>query len=313
MRRFTDPSTGLLVPVAAFVAFYLSWQVFEWTPWPQELVGSLLGLTMTIVAAGASWRAARRASHSPRLRRAWRLVALAIAAQAAGTVAQLVYEVVLDGLAYPSIADALFLSFYPLLLAGILAFPAEPRSRRESVELALDCAIVSLGGAAVFVFFILGPDAIASSTVLEAATSIAYPAGDGILLVGLGAALMRQPVPEVRATLRLMAVALGLFIVAHLLYGYIVVNGIYAGGDPVDTLYVLAFACFAIAASRQNVAPGKPVASTPLRRYAVNAAPYLAVTACLSTLVATHHDEPLFPQLSVAIIAVLVTVLVVAP
>ena len=38
------------------------------------------------------------------------------------------------------------------MLIGVLSFPAERRSGRQMLELALDCAIVSVGGSAVFVY-----------------------------------------------------------------------------------------------------------------------------------------------------------------
>jgi hypothetical protein len=53
--------------------------------------------------------------------RAWRLLALAL--YLLGDVLQLVYEVVLHLRAYPTWADAAYLSFYVVAVAGLLTFP----------------------------------------------------------------------------------------------------------------------------------------------------------------------------------------------
>ena len=297
--------------LAGLVLLYLSWQALHWIPLSQELAGDLLILPLGLVAAWAAWRASRRAAGSRRLASAWRWVALALAAQAAGSVAQLIYEHALGSLAYPSVADLLYLSFYPLLLVGILRFPAAPRSGREALDLVLDCAIVTLGGGAAIVYFVLGPDAVAAGTPLETATSMAYPIGDMILLAGLGAALLRSPLPELRASLRWMTAAIALFVVADTIYDYVVLHGTYHGGDPLDTLYVLAFACFAIAAWLQPRALGTAAPPrVPAGR--VGWIPYAAVVACLAIVVASQAGQPFFPDLAIALLAATVMLLVLA-
>jgi diguanylate cyclase (GGDEF)-like protein/PAS domain S-box-containing protein len=311
MRR----SRAALAAVVGSVLLYLSWQAFRWIPLDQELAGAVLFAPVLLAAVYACWSAGQRATASRRLRRAWRLIALALVAQSAGAVTQVVYEYVLHDPAYPTLADPLYLAFYPLMLAGIVSFPAARQHGRAAMELALDCAIVALGGGAVFVFFILGPDTLASSTPLEAVLAIAYPLGDAILLLGLSAALLPQPLPDVRASLRLMIVALGLFVAADLVYGYVVLHGTYHGGDPLDTLYIGAFACFALAAINQRAVTVRDAArmARPRRQVTwVSLPPYVAVAVCLGTVIATEYDDDIWPDIAVAAIAALVTTLVVA-
>lgn len=328
--------------IGAYVLLYLSWQALHWGAWSQELAGGILGMPLSIAATYAAWRASRRAAGSARLRQAWWLIALALAFQTAGGIAQLVYEQVLRASVYPSIADVLYLSFYPLLLAGILRLPTPRRGPVQTLELLLDSAIVALGGGAVFVYFIVTPTVLAGSAPLATVTSVAYPVGDMILLVALGTALLRGSTHDTRASLRAMTVAMGLFIVADLIYGYLVLHNAYEAGGPLETMYMLAFACFTIAALAQRpvlrTAQPTPVAdarsqalattdpSTPATNppatqspsatsfpgVRVSWVPYLAIAASLAMVLASDSDGRIFPDIGIATIAALVSALVIA-
>ncbi len=291
---------------------YLSWQVFHWLPLAQAPAGDFLFLPISIAAVYFSWRASRRAATSRRLRLAWRLIALALAGQTLGTISQIVFDDLLQSSAYPSIADAFYLSFYPLMLAGVLSFPTMRRSGRQTLELILDCAIVAVGGSALVFYFVLGPEAVSGSTPLQAAVTLAYPAGDMILLVGLGAAVLRGTVPEVRASLRWLAIAMALFIVGDLIFGYVVLHGGYEGGDPVDATYFLAFACFIVAAVKQMVVATADAPAPRAIEIRVSRLPYFAVAACIGVLIVEEQGRPFLPDLSIAAIVAIATALVVA-
>ncbi len=105
----------------------------------------------------------------------------------AGDVAWTVYELA-GSKPYPSVADAFYLLFYPLMLVGAVAL-----LRRAALLSPNDCgwawisAVVAIGGSAVVIYVVLGPTVVQSGPdVLETAISIAYPVGDMVLLVGLG-------------------------------------------------------------------------------------------------------------------------------
>jgi diguanylate cyclase (GGDEF)-like protein len=298
--------------VAAFVLLYVSWQAFPWGIVSSGLEAEFQALPLPLIAIYLAWRASQRASGSRRMRSAWRWVAFAIAGQAAGTVAQIIYEQVLHEIAYPSIADLLYLSFYPLLLVGILRFPTAQSDRRGAVQLALDCAIVALGGGAVFVYFIISPQLLADTDPLTTVTSVAYPVGDLILLVALGTALLRGGRAETRKTLAVIAVAIGLFIVADLIYGYIIIHGTYHAGDPIEAMYALAFACFGITALGQRRVERelRPVAAARGGLTRTSWFPYVAIAASFATVLLSSVGEQLFPDVVVVFAAALITLLV---
>jgi diguanylate cyclase (GGDEF)-like protein len=298
--------------VAMLVLVYVSWQAFPWEIVSRGLEAELQQLPVPLIAIYGAWRASKSASGSRHMRSAWRWVAFAIAGQTAGTVAQAIYEQVLHEVAYPSIADLLYLSFYPLLLIGILRFPTAQRDRRGAVQLALDCAIVALGGGAVFVYFIISPQLLSATDPLTTVTSVAYPVGDLILLVALGTALLRGARVETRKTLAVMAVAIGLFIVADLIYGYIIIHGTYRAGDPIEAMYVLAFACFAFTALGQRRIERElpPVAAARAGLARTSWFPYVAIAASFGTVLLSVISEPLFPDVAIVFCAAFITLLV---
>ena len=63
---------------------YGAWQLFRWPSGDPELISDLFFVPAGAFAAGAAWKASRRCHHDPRLRWAWRLLALASASYLAG-------------------------------------------------------------------------------------------------------------------------------------------------------------------------------------------------------------------------------------
>ena len=141
------------------LAVYGCWQVFRWTPGRRPLFGDLFFYPVVVGAGWAAWRASRRCAGVPRLRSAWRLIALASVASFGAEIAQTVYEA--EGKSpYPSAADALFLTFYVLMLAGLLRFAVGRRSIGGRIRLGLDLAVVAIGSSAVVLYVVLGPTAV---------------------------------------------------------------------------------------------------------------------------------------------------------
>ena len=185
------------------------------------------------------------------MRSAWRLIALSWACLLLGDIAWGVYELV-GASPYPSVADALYLMFYPLMLWGLLRFPAE-RDQRGWLRLLLDLATVAVGGAVVVTYVVLGPTILSSgSDPLATVISIAYPVGDMILLVGLGSMLLRRAAPSSAPALRFMAAGVLFYVVADLLYSYITFHSGYQTGDPVDSLWMIAILLFAVAGAARE-------------------------------------------------------------
>jgi diguanylate cyclase (GGDEF)-like protein len=235
---------------------------------------------LTGAAILSAWRASRRADLGPRTGRAWRLLSVALCLYLLGHLLQLAYEVVLHRRAYPTWADAAYLSFYLVAFWGLVSFPACRRSRPERLRLLLDVGTVFIGGAVLVWYTALGPAvAWGARFDLFGLVTCAYPVGDLLLLFG-GLMVLWRGVPQSSVmALRIFAVGLLIFIAADLTCDHITLHSAYRGGDPVDTLWFVAVAILYLAAACQLRA--KPAeAFTPLQRPAParpRFLPYLAI------------------------------------
>jgi diguanylate cyclase len=296
--------------MGALLLVYAGWQLFRWPPGHRELIGDMFFYPMDIAAIAAAVAASRRCAEQPSLRLAWRLLALAFASYLAGDVTFTIYDFA-GSKPYPSVADGFYLLFYPLLLWGVLRFRTARLNVSQRLRLGLDLAIVAIGGAGMVIYVVLGPTIIQSGAdPLETGISIAYPVGDLVLLVGLGSVLLRWPPASSTAALRFLAAGLVLFITADLVYGYVTLHSTYHGGDPVDSLYMVSIALFAIAGAAQRPArPATEVIAEDVCRRA-SWAPYIAVAVCFGLLLVTDRHQRLLPDGILLIAAVLLAALV---
>jgi signal transduction histidine kinase len=301
--------------LGGLLVFYLSWQLLHWIPGQREGVGDLLILPIDAAAVAATWCASRCCSGAPRLRSFWRLMALALSAEALGDVIQAIYDVGLHHSPYPSLADPFYLAFYPLLFLALVRVPVAAATRTKLQKTMLDGATILVGGGAVVWYFVLGPTAVdGGQSTLAMAVSMAFPVGDLFLLAGLAALLLRQSPEALKLPLRLITAAVLLGIIADILYGYGQLHGSYHAGDWIDTLYALEFATFALAGlSQRPVAAGDPGATVDTPRQLSKRAswlPYISVAIGLGVLLSVERGNAFFPNVSLVLIVIMLTILV---
>ena len=299
------------VPVAVVVwlALYVVWQVSGWPASGRAVTSDVLFYPVDVLAVIAAWGAAQRCRSRPRLRRGWLLLAATFATYLAGDVAWTIYEVA-GAAPYPSVADAFYLAFYPLMLWALLSFGATRSDAAERMRAGVDLAVVGIAGAMLVVYVVLGPTIVQSaSNRVQTAISIAYPVGDVVLLFGLALVLMRRCDRSSVRALQLLGVGLCFFVAADLIYGYLTLHSSYHSGGTVDLLWMLSIAAFALAAGAQRE-PEAAQATIPVSSRRAAWTPYLAVAACFGLLLAAHRHDRLLPDLALLIGSILVAGLV---
>jgi diguanylate cyclase (GGDEF)-like protein len=141
----------------------------------------------------------------------------------------------------------------------------------------------------------------------------AYPIGDLLLLFGVLSLLWRGVPRASVLSLRIFATGMGMFIVADVTYDYSTIHAPYSGGDPVDTLWMVALTILWVAAACQlrtgqvsgYAAPLRPVTARP------SAMPYVAVAASYLLLTVVGLRSVNFDSLGGLLLgAVLLTFLV---
>ena len=282
-RRAVQLVGGFTLALAAeMLIIYGFWQVFRWGGYRhQALIGDLAFVPVNGAVVICAWRVSLRKDLGRPTCRAWRLLSIALALYLLGDILQLIYEVVLHLRAYPTWADAAYLSFYAVAFAGLLAFPARRRTRSERFRLLLDMGTVFIAGVTFIWYVALGPDLASSAHDIDLPNLVtfAYPVGDMLLLFGVLTLLWRGAPRFSVPSLRVFATGILVFIVADISYDYITVHSSYLGGDPVDTLWFVALTILLIAAGCQLRARPAAEFSAPRRVPAAHPSllPYLAV------------------------------------
>jgi len=228
-----------------------------------------------LLGAAGCWRGARdRAAGGS----AGRWLAAAFLASAAGNV---VYTVLLARLAepmYPSVADLLYLLYYPLVYVAVARL-ARDRVARVRPSMWLDGLIGALGAAALAIAVLLAPALQGmQGGPAELVTNLAYPVADVLLLallVGVGGVLgLRSD----RAML-LMAAGLVCNLCGDIVYLDLEATGRYVEGGPLDLTWLLSVACISLAVrlSPPHTAPppGPPSGRSALVDRRVLAVPVL--------------------------------------
>ncbi|HEX6703006.1 MAG TPA: EAL domain-containing protein [Gaiellaceae bacterium] len=82
---------------------------------------------------------------------------------------------------FPSTGDALYLAVYPALMAGLLVLVKRRNPRRDPAAL-IDALILTIGFGLLSWAFVIAPNIHVAGSFLVKAVSIAYPAGDVLLL-----------------------------------------------------------------------------------------------------------------------------------
>jgi two-component system, cell cycle response regulator len=273
---------GLLALLAVYVLLTLLGRVHGGVFDPATMVyNSLLVLSAAICAARGLTAKAERIP--------WLLLGLALGLWASG---DLYYTFVFSGLEevpYPSPADALYLSFYPVAYVA-LGILLRRRIRHFHGSLWLDgiiggLVVSSIGAAVVF-------DAVLTTTggsKLVVATNLAYPLFD-LLLLSLIVGVLALTGWRLDRTWVLTAGGFAAFGVADSVYLYQVAADTYVEGHLVDVGWVLAFVLLACAAWQ----PERKIEEARSEGWQVLTLPTVFAFAGLALLVYDHF-EPLSP------------------
>ncbi len=192
-----------------------------------------------LLASAALFIAAKQsAAYSRRLGIAWGLIGLSALAFALGDISWGVLELGLEEPPFPSIADAFYIAYYPLLLAGVFLLPEKRATRGDQINKVLDMGIVMVAAILIFWNFLIGP--IVASNVdyplLEQIILLAYPVGDLVLLWALLRIVYKRSdeQEEDEAPAFLLAASIVVTIVGDTIYTYQSLLGTYTSGGILD-------------------------------------------------------------------------------
>jgi hypothetical protein len=203
-------------------------------PWPRTLLDTApMEAIYDGVLLGAAVLCAMRAVATREERLPWALLAAGLALYAGGNLYWSFVLADLEDPPYPSIADGLWLSFYPLAYVAIVRL-ARARMPRLGIRLWLDGLIAALTVSALSAAVVF--KAVRGSTggdFWTVFTNLAYPIAD-MLLFGLVVGVMAAGRKRVDRTWAVLGLGLGVFAVCDSIYLYQVAEGTYETGTPLD-------------------------------------------------------------------------------
>jgi two-component system, cell cycle response regulator len=233
-------------------------------PWPNStLDGAFMETIYDGVLLGSALLCGLRAAARREERAAWGLFALGLALYAGGNIYWSLALADLDEAPFPSIADGLWLSFYPLAYVAI-ALLAKARMPRLGVRLWLDGVIAALTVAAISAAVVF--KAVRASTGGDTAaivTNIAYPLAD-MVLVGLVVGIMAAGRKRLDRTWVVLGAGLGVFAVCDSIYLFQVARETYATGTLLDIGWIAGALIVSLAAwqpARRETGPTDDVPS----------------------------------------------------
>jgi diguanylate cyclase (GGDEF)-like protein len=308
---------GWVVLVAAmYTAAFVAWVIVAGGNDRTSTVISDYAFLPAGLAAGlVAWRAAAHPALDRATRKAWRLIGLSFFAWWFGDVVWFWFEVVRHSSPFPSLADAGYLSFYPLLLWGLLTLPGAPRAALDRMKVWLDAGTVLLGGTMAVWYVVIQPTvAEHESHLLNKVLSVAYPVGDLVVVFGLAMMLLRRPASASVAALRLLVVGASVFVVADVTYARLNLSNSYNGPGVPDIFWMIAlfFMLAGAASQRRRAATPSELVDDELGPARVSKLPYLALAVGYGFMLWVGHRQAVSPLNGLLIGAVGLTVLVAA-
>jgi two-component system, cell cycle response regulator len=198
-----------------------------------------------VVVVAAALACLLRAALVRRDRIAWALIGAGASSAAAGDIYWTLELAHVKHPPYPSLADLLYLLYYPLIAAGVLAF-ARGRVDNLRPAVVLDGAIAGLG-AATLGAVLLGPaiSDFAAKDPWRMVVNAGYPIGDLVLLACIGGAAVLIGWRREWLLLAAGVVTVG---AADVIYLYRDATSGYVEGTPLDTLWLVSAVAIGLSA-----------------------------------------------------------------
>jgi len=297
----SDRGLALLGALVLYVAAYCLWSLTSTLPpaarsFRSDLAFLPVGLAVVVLAI----RAARAAGLDGRTRRAWRLLATALACFWAGDLLWFAAAWIWPDAANPVngrvyvAGQAAYVAYYLPLLLGLLSFPRFLRTRAEALQFWLDVATVFLGGLMLLWSVLIAPIADADTHTPSALfLAIGYPLGDMVLLFGMAVvAVRRRAEAGARLVLLPLTVALGATLLNDSIFSVLSLAGLYESGTTVDMISMIAWLLFGASAAAQwrfgSEAEGREAAPGP---GSISLVPYVAVVVGYGSLFLAALDR----------------------
>ncbi len=217
--------------------------------------------------------------YRPRPRLPWLMLGLSQVVYAIADTSFYLAHYAFQVMDYPGVADPLYLSHYPLVVAGLLMFIRRRTPGRDLPGL-LDAAVIGVGAAMLSWLYLIAPNARLDAPMVVKITSLAYPVMD-LLMLTIALRLIlgggRRPASFFLLTFNLLA-----FVAADTLYVSQQLDGVYQAGNFLDAIWLAGNLALGAAALHPTMA--RLTDPSPVRETAIGPARITAL--CAAALIA---------------------------
>lgn len=236
-----------VILMTVLTVFFIGYQIFAEAEAKQiALYADAMQALLSLAVVISAWRITRHAAIDDESRKAWRIASASFLFYSFGHCLWFYYSSILGVEPFPSLADAGFWAFYPLMLWALLSFPTAEISKTEKTKFGIDVLIVLLGGTVAVWHFIIRPTIQASNEGewLMTLLNLSYIVGDLVLLLGIATVLLRMPKEVNRIALFTIVFGLLNTAVADIGFALFTLQGTYTAGHWVDNFFVTGLLIF---------------------------------------------------------------------
>jgi diguanylate cyclase (GGDEF)-like protein len=196
-----------------------------------------LGIGALMFLAGRRMRAT-----SPRLARTCTIIGVAVGLYAAGDIAWAYLELVEHEPAFPSLADAFYLMYFPVFLAGSMQLVSGQVSPKGRSSIRLDLLTVAVAASLVFWNLLIGPLVLSHPDLprLNQLLLFAYPVCDLVLLCALVLVVYYQSDQLELASIFVLGIAILVMVLTDSAYAYGSLAQTYESGTLLDAGWLAA-------------------------------------------------------------------------
>jgi len=240
------------------MAYYLVPAVSLLPAWTPRLV---LYQGLSISAAVAILAGVQQ--HRPPQRRPWYLLAVSQFLYASADAAFYVAHDVLHQEQFPALADLLYLSHYPILIAGLLLLVRQRTPSEDRASL-IDASVIALAAGLLSWLFLIGPLALGSDaqlSILGKVASVAYPVAD-LLVFAVAVRLLVGPGTR-PVSYWLLSASLLVVLTTDTVYVLMQLTGTYTTGNVLDASWLGSYVLLGAAALHPSMRVLSEPSQTP--------------------------------------------------
>ena len=268
-------------------------------------IGNLLAALAA--SAGCGFAALRHRGH---LRWAWWLLSLGALSWTAGEAIWSWLAIIKgEAIPFPSLADAFYLGGVPIAAAGILLLRPASNSIRSRLRSLVDGVLIAVSLLAVSWVTVLGAVwAAGGTTGFSLALSLAYPAGDVLLLSMLVMLAMKVP-PGGRLPVVLLIAGVAVTAFSDSGFAYLSAATTYGGTNIIDVGYWAGYLLIGLAGMSAAINPISTRATVPPRTRLSLVLPYFPILAALVLALIAEYEHRLDPFLLSCVTVIVAAVL----